>query len=133
MRGEEKIVYDYQIINQKNSNIYLALRIGDAAADVRPVDGRRVCDILPVLLVQIVVILVAGRCVSIGFAEFRELFHVHRLLLDVHLLVESRLAGHHLANGRRNLQRNRVQVVAAFARNPFLGWNNLKFVRRFWC
>lgn len=105
--------------------LYLAFGIGDATADVRPVDGCRVRNVLPVFFLQIFVVHVRRCCVAISFAEFGKLFDIHRLLLDVDLLVEAGFAGDHLADGRRDRQRYGVQVVATFSRHPFFRRNYL--------
>lgn len=86
-------------------------------------------DIFPEFPLQVLVIEVLWRRVALRTGLVIILLDVHRLLLNIELLVESLLARHKLQNGTFYHDVYVVQIVAGFPRNPFSRRDNLLKLR----
>lgn len=53
---------------------FIAIRIRNTAANIGTINGRNVCDIVPVLAFQMVVVQMFWRCISFCVGQFGELF-----------------------------------------------------------
>lgn len=101
--------------------------IRQAATDVSTVNRSHICDVLPIFSLQVFVVEMLGCLIAICVGQITKLLNGKGLLLNVDLLVDTLLAGHHLTDWCRYRDINVFQIsITLFPGNPFFRRNHLK-------